>query len=191
MDVSFPSEIESSNLFAGDPRRKPTDSDNPSRSNTSSSCSTANSSCSGSSGSSSTSNTSASSRSLNIQQRQHIRALERELERSEVVVAEALGETFRAREREAALRWRVGELEAMLGVGAGAGGRVEEGPGAGVVGVKLGVGVEVKADGAVRESEVLMQRLGVVMKERDEALRLLAEVRKVMHMAGAGGAGTS
>jgi hypothetical protein len=38
-----------------------------------------------------------------LKQRQHIRALERKLERNEVVVAEAIGETFHTRDREAAI----------------------------------------------------------------------------------------
>jgi hypothetical protein len=119
--------------------------------------------------------------------------LEWELERSDTVVAEALGETFRARERETALMWHVRELEAMLGVGVGTGG-VDKIAGADV-GAKLpvDVGVEKKVDNAVREGEVLRQRLDKrldkTMKERDEAMRLLAEVRKVLHMVG-GGVGT-
>lgn len=61
-------------------------------------------------------NTPASSYSSCLRkQHQHIRALERELERCEVAVEDAIGETFRVREREVALRRRVGELEAMLG----------------------------------------------------------------------------
>jgi ABC-type nitrate/sulfonate/bicarbonate transport system ATPase subunit len=44
----------------------------------------------------------------------HIRALERELERSEVVVTQAVGETFRMRERVVSLENRVRELEGEL-----------------------------------------------------------------------------
>jgi hypothetical protein len=95
--------------------------------------------------------------------------LERELERSEVVVAEALGETFRTREKEAAWRRRVGELEAILGVGMGA---------------KEGAGAKVD-----KEGDELREKLRVVVRERDEALRLLAEVRKVMCMAGGAAVG--
>jgi hypothetical protein len=91
-----------------------------------------------------------------------------------VVVAEALGETFRMREKEAVWRRRVGELEAMLGVRTAA----KEGGGAGVV-------PGAKAD---REGEELREKLRVVVRERDEALRLLVEVRKVMSMVGGGAA---
>jgi hypothetical protein len=100
--------------------------------------------------------------------------LERELERSELVVAEALGETFRMRETEAAWGRRVGELEVMLGIGTGA----KEGGAAAVV-------PGAKSD---REGDELREKLRVVARERNDALRLLAEVRKVMCMAGGGAA---
>jgi hypothetical protein len=87
-----------------------------------------------------------------------------------VVVAEALGETFRMREKEAAWRRRVAELEAMFGVGTG----TKQGGGGGAV--VLGSKVD-------REGEKLREKLRVVVRERDDALRLLAEVRKVMCMA--------
>jgi hypothetical protein len=74
-----------------------------------------------------------------------------------MVVAEALGETFRTREKEVLWRRRVGESEAMLGVG-----------------------MRANAD---REGDGLGEQLRVVVREMDEALRLLEEVRKVMCMA--------
>jgi hypothetical protein len=87
-----------------------------------------------------------------------------------VVVVEALGETFRMREKEAAWRRRVGELEAMLGV------RTVAKEGGGGEAVEL----QSKVD---RQGEELREKLRVVVRERDDALRLLAEVRKVMCMA--------
>jgi hypothetical protein len=73
-----------------------------------------------------------------------------------VAVAEALGETFRTREKEAAWRRRVVELEAMLGVGTGA----KEGGAAVVPGVK-----------SDRDGEELREKLRVVVRDRADALR--------------------
>lgn len=94
------------------------------------------------------------------------------------MVEDAIGETFRAREREAALRRRVEELEAILGASAGQG----AGVGVGVDGCR-GVG-----GGVDREDEKdLREKFNMVVRERDGALRLLAEVRKVMCLFGAAG----
>jgi len=105
-----------------------------------------------------------------------------------MVVAEALGETFRTREKETMWKRWVGELEAMLGVvgsgGAGTGG-VKEGAGAAVAGVVKGATI------ADRDREIgeLREKLSLVERERNEALRCLAEVRKVMVMSGGAAAG--
>lgn len=80
------------------------------------------------------------------------------------MVVEALGE------KEAAWRQCVGELEVMLGV------RMVAKEGGGGEAVEL----QLKVD---RQGEELRERLCVVVRERDDALRLLAEVRKVMCMA--------
>ena len=118
-----------------------------------------------------------------MQQRRHIRALERELERSDVVVAKALGKTFRAREKEAAWRQRVMELESMMEV-VGTGGTASAGGSAS--GVKEGVSTgDVTSGNKDREVDELREKLSFVVRERDEALRCLAEVRKVMVMAAA------
>jgi hypothetical protein len=61
------------------------------------------------------------------------------------------------------------ELEATLGVGTGA----KEG----------GAAVVLPGAKADREGEELREKLRVVVRGRDEALRLLGEVRKVMCMA--------
>lgn len=106
---------------------------------------------------SSSSSYSSASTSGSAPERGYVRALERELARAEAVVAAALGETFRAREREAAWRRRVGELEAVLGVDGGGDGE--------------GLGV----------------RLGALVAERDGAVRVLEEVRRVVGGAGRGG----
>lgn len=108
------------------------------------------------------------------------------------MVAEALGETFRAREKEAAWRRRVAELEAMLGVvgagGAASASAVKEGVvSAAVAGVvsMLGGTTIVNKD---REVSELKEKLILVGRERDEALRCLTEVRKVIVMSGASAA---
>jgi hypothetical protein len=56
----------------------------------------------------------------------------------------------------------------------------------------LGIETGAKEGGAVvpvdKEGDELREKLRVVVRERDEALRLLAEVRNVMCMAGGGAA---
>jgi hypothetical protein len=177
MGISFPNELESSAFLARVPDAKACTSTlytNPSQSDTVSSSTTTSSS--GSSRPSSISNTSASTHTLCLQHR-HICSQECELKRCEVAVEDAIGETFRAREREAALRRRVGELEVMLGAGAG-------------LGAGVGAGVDGGRDvGSVdREDEKdLRKKFNMVVRERDGALRLLADMRKVMCLVGATG----
>ena len=93
-------------------------------------------------------------------------------------MAEALGETFCMCERERGsieAAWSRGSRTAT-GDASGAKG------GGAAIGANLGVEVEMKADSAVKEGQVLKEKVGVVTKERDE-LRLLAEVKKVMYTA--------
>jgi hypothetical protein len=176
MDISFRNELESSAFFAGVPDAKICTSTALAQSSTASSPTNPHS---GSSRPSSMFSMSASSYASCLRkQHQHIRALERELERCEVAVEDAIRETFRAREREAALGRRVGEMEAMLGATArptaGIGARVDGGRG-------MGGGVDREHD------EDLREKFNAVVRERDEGLRLLAEVRKVMYLVGATG----
>ncbi|KAJ6619941.1 hypothetical protein B0H10DRAFT_2216491 [Mycena sp. CBHHK59/15] len=108
-----------------------------------------------------------------LQAVRRISVLERELERSDVAVSEAISETFKAREQ-------VAELKAKL--------RVYEEEAA-----KRPPVLELKLDERAADdwraivqcdTDVLKKQLAEVQKERDDALGILEEIRKVMRARG-------
>lgn len=85
-----------------------------------------------------------------------IRTLKRELERSDIAVAEAIGETFKARERIALLENRVKELELDA------------------------ESKDVQGNSGGEDIKALRAKLDSAIEERDEALELVKMVKQVM-----------
>lgn len=90
----------------------------------------------------------------------HIKALERELERNDIVVTDAIQETWKARDTASMLEKRVRELEGREGI-------LNDWSNAAIV----------MCD---KEDDEVKRRLQVAVQERDEAWKVVGEIRKLM-----------